>query len=61
MAVALWVLGDSEAEVTAELARLRLRPAGRLLPCTGRARWMQRAAPAADTGPDVTEAATHDG
>lgn len=43
MAVAVWVLGDSEAEIRAELARLRLEPAGRPMLCGGRARLMQRA------------------
>ena len=42
MAVALWVLGDTEDEVEAELIRRGLKPAGRMLPATGRARWMQR-------------------
>ncbi|MDX3353911.1 hypothetical protein PV703_11435 [Streptomyces sp. ME01-24h] len=42
MTVALWVLGDTEDEVEAELIRRGLRPAGRMLPVAGRARFMQR-------------------
>ncbi len=38
----MWVLGDTEDEVQAELIRRGLRPAGRMLAATGRARWMQR-------------------
>jgi hypothetical protein len=50
MAVALWVLGDSEAEILDWLAEHGMVPGGRLMAAGYRARWMLRAGQAEAEG-----------
>jgi hypothetical protein len=54
MAVAVWVLGNSEAEIRDWLAEHGMVPESRLIAAGYRARWMLRAGhPEADVEPEA--------